>query len=200
MDDTPNDDAKRSVDWSAGLVEQLSFHWEHLVRPHLDGLTDDEYLWEPVPGMWSVRPRATARTNMAAGSGPLVVEFEHPEPAPAPVTTIAWRLGHLIVGVLGARNASHFGGPPVDYATMQWPPTAAAALARLDDEYATWIAGVAGLDAARLAAPVGPAEGDFAEYPYATLVLHINREMIHHAAEVLLLRDLYRARSGVTLS
>jgi hypothetical protein len=28
----------------------------------------------------------------------------------------------------------------------------------------------------------------------ATLVLHINREVFHHAAEVALLRDLYRAR------
>jgi hypothetical protein len=28
----------------------------------------------------------------------------------------------------------------------------------------------------------------------ATLVLHIHREMIHHCAEVLLLRDLYRSR------
>jgi hypothetical protein len=28
----------------------------------------------------------------------------------------------------------------------------------------------------------------------AALVLHINREVIHHGAEVALLRDLYRAR------
>jgi hypothetical protein len=27
----------------------------------------------------------------------------------------------------------------------------------------------------------------------AELVLHINREAIHHAAEILLLRDLYRS-------
>jgi hypothetical protein len=28
----------------------------------------------------------------------------------------------------------------------------------------------------------------------AALVLHINREAIHHGAEIALLRDLYRAR------
>jgi hypothetical protein len=28
----------------------------------------------------------------------------------------------------------------------------------------------------------------------ATLVLHINRETIHHGAEISLLRDLYRVR------
>jgi hypothetical protein len=59
--------------------------------------------------------------------------------------------------------------------------------------YATWVAGVSGLDDAALARPVGPAEGPFAEYPYAALVLHIHREAIHHLAEVLLLRDLYRS-------
>jgi hypothetical protein len=29
----------------------------------------------------------------------------------------------------------------------------------------------------------------------AALVLHINREVIHHGAEVALLRDLYRAQA-----
>ena len=32
-----------------------------------------------------------------------------PRPDPAPVTTIAWRLAHLIVGVFGYRAAAHFG-------------------------------------------------------------------------------------------
>ena len=83
----------------------------------LDGLTDEEYLWEPVPGSWNLRPRGEEITTMAAGGGDWVADFEHPEPFPAPVTTIAWRLAHLLVGVFGQRNASHFGGPQVDYAT-----------------------------------------------------------------------------------
>jgi hypothetical protein len=121
-------------------------------------------------------------------------DFEFPEPVPAPVTTIAWRLGHVIVGIFGARNASHFGGPAMDYSTVEWPGTADAALALLDDTYARWTHGVSQLDEARLEAPIGQAEGDFAEFPYAALVLHINREAIHHMAEVALLRDLYRRR------
>lgn len=32
-----------------------------------------------------------------------------------------------------------------------------------------------------------------ADYPMAALVLHISREVIHHGAEICLLRDLYRA-------
>jgi hypothetical protein len=90
--------------------------------------------------------------------------------------------------------ASHFGGPPVDYGTYPYAGTADAAMGQLDDAYAGWAAGVRGLDAAALARPCGPAEGPFAEYPMAALVLHIHREAIHHGAEIALLRDLYRAR------
>jgi hypothetical protein len=183
------------MDWTSQLLEQLTWHWDHQVRPGLDGLTDDEYFWEPVPDAWSIRPRAEARTAMAAGQGDLVADFEYPEPVPAPLTTVAWRLGHVIVGIFGARNAAHFGGPPMDYLTAVWPPDAHSALAQLDEVYAGWVKGVQGLDEARLAEPVGRAEGPFADYPYAALVLHINREAIHHLAEVALLRDLYRRRS-----
>ena len=152
------------------LLEQLTFHWDHQVRPGLDGLTDAEYLWEPVPGAWSIRPRGEAATAMAAGGGELVADFDYPEPDPAPVTTIAWRLGHVTVGVFGMRNASHFGGPPMDYATVDWPGDAKSALAVLDDVYAAWVRGVGGLDEHRLAEPVGEAEGPYAAYPYAALV------------------------------
>ena len=72
--------------------------------PRLDGLTDDEYFWEPAPGAWNIRPRETSRTSMAAGAGDLVIDFEFPEPDPPPITTIAWRLGHVIVGIFGSRE------------------------------------------------------------------------------------------------
>lgn len=180
------------MDWTTSLLEQLTSHWDNQARPRLEGLTDDEYFWEPVPGAWSIRPRAAARTAMAAGGGDLVADFEHPEPVPAPVTTIAWRIGHVIVGVFGARNANHFGGAPMDYTSVDWPGDARAALALLDDVYASWVRGVRDLDEATLAMPVGEAEGPYAAYPFAALVLHINREAIHHMAEVALLRDLYR--------
>ena len=169
-------------------------HWEGAARPRLAGLTDAEYRWEPVPGCWSIRPRAAARTAMAAGGGDLVIDFEWPEPVPPPVTTIAWRLGHVIVGVFGARNAAHFGGPPMDYATVSWPGEADEALAMLDDGYRRWVDGVRSLDDDGLAEPVGEAEGPWADRSYATLVLHIHREAIHHLAEVALLRDLYAHR------
>ena len=57
------------------------------------------------------------------------------------------------------------------------------------------IDGVSVLDVEALARPCGPSEGPYAEYPVAALVLHINREALHHGAEILLLRDLYRRRA-----
>ena len=49
-----------------------------------------------------------------------------------------------------------------------------------------------------LSRPAGPAEGPYAAAPLASLVLHINREVIHHGAEITLLRDLYRSKGSNT--
>ena len=152
-------------------------------------MTDDEYLWEPVPGCWTVRPRP------ADGSGPgtaaFTVDFAWPEPAPPPVTTIAWRLAHINVGVLGMRVAGQFGGAPCSYETYPYPGTAKEALGQLDSVYHLWISGLRGLSADDLGRPCGPSEQYFPDAPLAQLVLHINREMLHHLAEIALLRDLY---------
>ena len=59
-------------------------------------------------------------------------------------------------------------------------------------EYTRWRDGVAALGEEGLFRPCGPAEGPFSNDPFLMLVLHINREFLHHAAEVALLRDLYR--------
>ena len=166
------------MDLTKELTDQLDFHWRGQLRPRFDGLTDDEYFWEPVPGCWTVHRDGA-------------IDFAYPPPQPAPFTTIAWRLAHVIVGVFAMRNHSHFGGPPADYQSWNYATDAATALAQLDDVYERWIAGARGLDDNGLAQPCGPAEGPYAEYPMAALVLHINREAIHHGAEIACLRDLY---------
>jgi hypothetical protein len=180
-----------AADWPYELDDQLDWHWQHQLRPRLAGLSDAEYFWEPAPDGWSIHPRGRSRAPIQAGSGAFTIDFALPEPDPAPVTTIAWRLGHLIVGVLGARVAAHFGGPPVDYVTFAYAGTAGEALDQLDAAYQRWRDGVAGLSVEELARPVGSSEGPFGDRSLAALVLHINREVIHHGAEIALLRDLY---------
>lgn len=177
--------------WNEQLREQIDWHWNHHLRPRFAGLSDEEYLWEPVVDSWSVRPRGTGTAPVQAGSGAMTIDFAFPEPDPAPVTTVAWRLGHVIVGVLAMRNASHFGREAVDYESFDYAATAQEAIAQLEAEYATWLAGVEALGAEGLWRPCGEAEGPYAEAPLAALVLHIHRELIHHLSEVCLLRDLY---------
>jgi hypothetical protein len=160
------------------LAEQLDFHWTHALRPRLDGLTDEEYFWQPVPECWTVHPDGG-------------IDFTYPEPDPAPFTTIAWRLAHVIVGVFAMRNHSHFGGPEAGYENWPYATDAATALRQLDEQYRIWIDGVHGLSGDDLSRPCGPAEGPYADYPMAALVLHINREVIHHGAEIACIRDLY---------
>jgi hypothetical protein len=183
-------------DLTKELVDQLAYQWDGALRPRLNGLTDEEYRWEPAPGSWSVRPRDAPRPEgvMSVGDGDNTIDFAMPEPVPPPVTTIAWRIGHIVVGVFGARNHSHFGGPEVSYDHFSYAGTAAEALDQLDAHQARWRKAISGLDEDALWRPVGPAEGPFATAPMISLVLHINREVIHHGAEIALLRDLWAHR------
>ncbi|HET8604170.1 MAG TPA: DinB family protein [Marmoricola sp.] len=179
------------MDLNPLLREQFAWHWHQQLRPRLEGLTDEEYRWEPVADSWNLRPRGTSRAPISAGGGDFTLDWAWPEPDPPPLTTIGWRLGHVVVGVLAMRNASHFGGPPADYETWEYAGTADGALAQLDEQVDRWLAGVTSLGEQGLARPCGAAEGPFADAPMAALVLHIHRELIHHGAEIALLRDLY---------
>ncbi len=117
-----------------------------------------------------------------------------PKPSVAPVTTIAWRMAHLTVSVLGTRVAAQFGGPAVSVENFAYAGSAAEAFGQLDDVYGRWVTGVARLGNAGLGRPSGPSEvqyGNPADLPLVSLVLHISREVIHHGAEIAVLRDLY---------
>lgn len=172
--------------WRDELLFQLDFHWDQQFLPRLEGLTDDEYFWEPVPNCWTVR---------TGEDGSTTIDWQHPPPDPPPVTTIAWRLAHVAVLVFGLRASNHFGDGSLTITSARWPASADEALAALQHHQRAWRDGVAGLDDDQLQQPAGPAEGPYADHSMATLVLHLNREAIHHGAEVALLRDLYRARN-----
>lgn len=178
---------------SERLAEQLDWYWQQNLRPRLDGLTDEEYFWEPVRGCWSIRPRGTSATPMPEGSGEWTRDFASPGPEPAPVTTIAWRLAHIIVDCLGHRVGWYFGGQDFDSETFAYAGSADEALKQLDEMYGRWNAGVCGLSDADLDNPpaVGPEP-----YPMENRILHVNRELIHHGGEISLLRDLYRWQDG----
>lgn len=201
--------------WSVAICEQLDFYWHHHLWHRLQGLGDEEYLWEPAPGAWTLRPDSHGEWQM--DSLPI-------EPPVAPVTTIAWRMAHIGRDVLGTRAVALFGTardtgeetsidgregastdgregastPATMYDRVFWPDplprTAADALDMLRRAYGVWHDGIAALDDEALGQPIGPLGGPYAEQSMGELALHVNREVMAHGAEICLLRDLHRAR------
>ncbi len=55
------------------------------------------------------------------------------------------------------------------------------------------------LDDEAMARPLGPSFGPWAESNWADMLLHVADELVHHGAEVALLRDLYAASGGSEL-
>ena len=77
-----------------------------------------------------------------------------------------------------------------------WPPTVEEGVERLNLEWARFRAHIAATDDAALALPLGPRGGPFAKDSYHALVLHALDEVIHHGAEIGVIRDLYRHRAA----
>lgn len=65
----------------------------------------------------------------------------------------------------------------------------------LEAHYGAWRAGIAGLDQNGWMRPLGPSWGPFSEASTTDLAVHVLDEVVHHAAEVGLLRDLHHHRS-----
>lgn len=182
--------------WTAALVGQLEFYWTAHLWPRLAGLSDDEYFWAPAPDSWTVREVEPGRWG--ADWAP-VAEGES-----SPVTTIAWRMAHIAVGCFATRASTFFGDGTVDPAADMFDPrhypaslpgNASAALGYLRDSYTWWHEGVAGLSEEELLRPLGPRGSWFADDPMSALILHVNREVMHHGGEIGLLRDLYPHRN-----
>jgi DinB superfamily len=178
------------------LVDQLVQSRE-LSSARLEGLTDDEYLWEPVGGMWSIRRRSEASTPDAYGRGDWVLDFERIDPfEPGPLTTIAWRVGHII-SMYAGRWEWTFGDRSTDPKDIvEFTTSADDAATTMWDWIDRWVARIDRLTDAELDM-VGYGQypqGLDPHLPFIGILWWMNRETIHHLAEVALLRDLYLRR------
>ena len=64
---------------TSAAVEQLQWHWQNLLRPRLEGLTDEELLCDPTGDdqqAWTVHSADEQRTAHQAGAGDLVIDFD----------------------------------------------------------------------------------------------------------------------------
>ena len=163
-------------------------------------LTDAEYLWEPVAACWSVRKRADGPGTGAVtliGAGEWGRDGARETPWPPPVTTIAWRLDHLSETLIG--RANHLDGDHTfDRAEYEPLGVAAGAVERFRQAVADWRRALLSVD-----------ESDYdrtglSTYPYGsdpeeTFTSNLwweNQEILHHGAEIALLRDLYAHRTS----
>ena len=161
-------------------------------------MATEEYLWEPVPDAWSVRPRKDGpgpRATVLTGAGEWGRDSAEPEhPSPPPFTTIAWRLSH-ISEMLAIRADYTVGGRDMTSGTFYNSGAAMSGIKSFSDAAEAWRAALVGADDAALDT-VG-----YSTYPYGSdpgemfldIVWWVNQEILHHGAEVALLRDLYRA-------
>jgi hypothetical protein len=162
----------------------------------LQGLTDDEYLWEPVPNCWSIRLREQCQTSKPFGKGIWIMDFERPEPVPPPVTTIAWRVCHLTNWF--AHRADYTTGTRSlawdDYEILSDALDAVSLLATAAETWRTVLVGTTDIQLDQVGRSQLPWGLD-PKLPFLDIIWWVNQELLGHGAEIALLRDLYRAQA-----
>lgn len=165
-------------------------------------LTDAEYRWEPVPAAWSVRRRAEGPATGAtvlAGTGDWGRDSgrQVDSPWPPPVTTIAWRLAHL-TEMLRRRADWTNGTRTLTAEQIEYRGDADSAVSDLEAAAEAWREALTDADDAaldRIGHSAYP-DGSDPEDPFLHVVWWVNQEILHHGAEVALLRDLWPRLAG----
>jgi hypothetical protein len=179
-----------SNDVPARLAPFLA-QWDYVVgvlNERLAGLTDEEYLWAPAPGTWTVR------ANPSGGRAIPDAEIWPPSGKSAPPRTIAWSVGHLGAGV--AERADWLvGSHRLTAEDYDWPLTASEGVRFMNEGLAQWRNGLAkmtetDLDTVGRSAYPG---GLDPQLPLMDIVWWVNKEVLWHAAEIWYVRDLYAA-------
>ncbi|HRD29153.1 MAG TPA: DinB family protein [Caulobacter sp.] len=159
------DDALAALRW------QFDMTWALAERYHLPALTDAMCLWEPAPGAWTVRPL----------NGVWTPDWSDVEPAPAPITSIAWTAWHL-AWWWSETLARAKGAPPPGRDGVRYPGSADGVRAQLAALAGEWRPLIAGLDAGALARP---STFPWPEpRPFAMTVAWVNAELMKNVAEI----------------
>ena len=174
------------------MVDQTFLAWQ-LARSRLAGLTDEEFFWEPVDRCWSLRPK-TEVDGVAPHDSPgeWWIDGDGIEaPEPPPFTTIAWLIGHMTLAVWNY-NDTIAGGAPAPEPAL--PASASAAVDLWEEVIGRFQSMVGDYSDEDLVQQVNAWGGTAAR---TFLVSHVTCEVLHHAAEVGRLRDLFRYRANL---
>ena len=161
------------------LAYQMDDAWKSLANL-LEGLTDDEFFWEPVPDCWTVH---------LGKNGRWVEDYASPDPKPPPFTTIGWRLVH-IASCKWMYHEFAFGAGKMTWDELDLPHTAANAINWLRDGHAQLCTALDGLNDAKLNEMRATNWGD--SWPTWRIFWTMISHDLHHGAEIGCLRDLYR--------
>src|SRR5688572_27868407 len=103
------------------LGQQMEEAYETLSN-RLQGITEEEYFWEPVPDCWTVFRLPNRRWTY---------HYEIPFPEPPPFTTLAWRVNHIALCKIMYHEYA-FGPAELTWLTIETPSSATEALAVLE--------------------------------------------------------------------
>jgi hypothetical protein len=195
------------------LLEIMFFVEAYTLRRVWDGLTDDELMWEPTDGAWTVGPAGERRTATPFVTGAMAADFDAGLVTAAvegraiePMTTIAWLLWHVGSQPGRAAELDFLGGDHTADSGWTSPYIAAHPVFTTADDAVTALrTGWRALEAALRSAT---ATDEQLERPTrfwgygglgpmgtgARIVGSILNEVSHHGTQICVLRDLYQHR------
>lgn len=163
------------------IRSQFDLAWA-LADLHLAALVEDDFLWEPAPLCWTVRPDASRVWRP---------DWADVEPDPVPMPTIGWLSWHIDWWWSTAMDHM-LGTTPRERTDVHWAGNGAAAVARLQDLATLWSEVLATVDLQKPSAFPWSAN---AGRTVADTALWVNVELTKNIAEIGQLR-LLRAASA----
>ncbi|WJK41588.1 DinB family protein [Solwaraspora sp. WMMA2056] len=167
------------------LSWQFELTWS-LFEYHLERLRTDDFLAEPAPVCWTMRP---------SDDGGWVPDWAETEPDPVPVPTIAWLSWHI--GWWWTVAIDHVEGrPPHDRTEIHWPGIGEPTVRWLRELRSDWTAALDRLtdaDLDRAVAYPWPADAGLS---LAHLVGWVNAELMKNVAEIGQLLMIRAAHAG----
>ena len=168
--------------------------WDYIVEVTTDrlaGLTDEEYLWEPAPRVWTVRSGPDGRPK------PDTESWAPTGDAGAPPRTLAWSIGHLGASVY-ERADYLVGSHSLKEGDLTWPMSADEGVAFMQRGLSAWRNGLDQMtdeDLDTVGRSAYPSGLD-PTLPLIEIVWWVNKEVVFHCAEIWYARDLYAAVHG----
>jgi hypothetical protein len=181
------------------------------LRRAWEGLTDDELMWEPTDGAWTVHSSTESRTPTPFVTGSLAADFDvglvgvSGSRGAEPLTSIAWLFWHVGSQPGRAAELDFFGGAHSAASGWTSPYIAAHPMFTTADEAVTAMrTGWRALDKAVRSAPDDELERPTRFWGYgepgpmgsgAQIVALILNEVSHHGTQIGVLRDFYALTS-----